>query len=884
MKTKSSLAQVIPKAQHRYRMLAFFGRTLERFTSWWLGSGFSPLTAQAHLAGLKRLEPWFLNRPKQRPEDLSVHDIGSTYRFYRKREPFSARAILAFGDFLQATDCLKPVPALRRIKPRAFLQYLDLPIFGDFVADFAAWSLACGYPVRTTANHLDTIRWLVPWFHRRGRRSIGDLTVDDISEAWRFCQKRRPFSAGAVRALGEMLKAQGRLRPGRPAPPTKSQAEIARFAEHLRTNLALAAETVYRHCLCLRRFLEFLRFDEGKTALNRLQLADVHRFIGWMARHYCRRSMPLVVGTARVFLRFKFMEGVLREPLHLWLDSVQGYRGERLPHPLPWSELQKLLRSMDRSTPIGARDFTILLLAASYGLRRSEVAALTLDDIDWRARTLRINQIKTRQGLLLPLTDEIANALVDYLRHGRRATTCRQLFLRQPAPVRPLKATAVYHSLERAIRATRVAIKTTRFHALRHAFALRLLRQGTALSHISQVMGHRDLNSTSEYLRLDVEDLRQVALPAPRLSRNSGVKFGSHPKPSDSLSPVRRMRPMGSVTAPAWNGFRSFLSKPMEDFLALQRALGRKYEAQGWILRNLDRFLWERHPKGCAFTATMFDGWAAAEAATVSPTTRCHRMRLVRKFCVYLGRVAPNTFIPDSLSFPKEQPYQAPCLLSEDDVARLALAAVQKPRPTRTPEHPLRPHTMRLAILLLYCCGLRRGELLKLRLADMDSEQQVLRINQTKFNKSRLIPLSPSVGTELRKYLQLRLDHKTPMEPSAPLLWSGRPNRIGGAFSGTGLRFNWNQICRYAGVLNQRGRPPRIHDLRHSFAVAVLQRAYHTGDPQAALPRLARYMGHLGFQFTHHYLHLTQSVGVSANDRFRRFLAAAVSPQKGGAL
>ena len=130
MKTTSSLTQLCPEDQHRYRMLPFFGRIIERFTYWCLDRCFRPLTVRTHLAGLRRLESWFRAKQKRRPEDLSAQEINQAYRFYRYRRPFCARAILAFGDFLQAIDCLKPAPALCRIKPRAHWRYLALPIFG----------------------------------------------------------------------------------------------------------------------------------------------------------------------------------------------------------------------------------------------------------------------------------------------------------------------------------------------------------------------------------------------------------------------------------------------------------------------------------------------------------------------------------------------------------------------------------------------------------------------------------------------------------------------------------------------------------------------------------------------------------------------------------
>jgi site-specific recombinase XerD len=871
-------------------MLPFFGRIIEGFASWCLDRGFTPAKVRRHLAGLRRLVPWFHCKHKQSPEDLSVDDITDAQHFYRNRMPLLVKAVLAFGEFLQANDCLKPAQSLRRIKRQGYWRYRELPVFGSIVDGYADWCLSRGFSVLTISGHLATFRLLLPWFRRKHKRSVDELTTDDVAGLRRVYRPRNRHFAGALRELGDFLKAQNRLKPSEPVPLTPSEVEVTRFAVYLRKDLGLAESTVNRHRLCVGRLLRFLDFDKQKTILSELKLTNIDRFLCEMSRHYSRRSMQLVIGTLRGFLGFQFIRGMLRQPLHRQIDAAQVYRQEHLPRTLSWSELQRLLRNMDRSTPLAMRDFTLLLMAASYGLRRSEVAALTLDDVNWRARTVRITQIKTRQFLLLPLTDEVAEALVEYLKRGRPASTDRHLFLRQHAPAGPLAASGVGECLERAVRATGVPIETTRFHAVRHAFALRLLRVGTPLKHISEVMGHRDLNSTSEYLRLDIEDLRQVALPVPRLGKNSGMGFGGGLQPSSVTSPSRKRRPPGSVTASASKGFGSFLAKPMQDFLALHHALGRQYQTQEWFLRNLDFFLAEHHPTGRVFNAVMFNGWVK-EQAGVSPTTRCRSMRFLRKFCLYLARVAPKSFIPDPRTFPKEQPCQAPCLLSEGEVARLLKAALQKPRPVRGPEHPLRPHTMRLAVLLLYCCGLRRGELLKLRVADIDTERQMLRINQSKFHKSRLVPLSPSVNEELRKYLQRRRDYKTPIDPSVPLIWSGRPNQAGGAFTTTGLRLNWCQICRHAGVLNHRGRPARIHDLRHAFAVTVLQRAYEGGgDPQATLPRLARYMGHLGFEFTHYYLKLTEPLRVAVNDRFRRFLPAnLVTPgcgnlRKGGAL
>jgi integrase len=144
------------------------------------------------------------------------------------------------------------------------------------------------------------------------------------------------------------------------------------------------------------------------------------------------------------------MRGVLHQPLHTQIDSVRTYREERLPYPVQWRELQQLLRRIDRSTPLGSRDYAVLLLAATYGMRASDVANLTLADVDWRERKIQIVQCKTRQPLSLPLTDEVGAALVNYLQRGRPASACRQIFLRSLAPIAPLSLTGMSQTLRRA--------------------------------------------------------------------------------------------------------------------------------------------------------------------------------------------------------------------------------------------------------------------------------------------------------------------------------------------------------------------------------------------------------------------------------------------------
>lgn len=162
----------------------------------------------------------------------------------------------------------------------------------------------------------------------------------------------------------------------------------------------------------------------------------------------------------------------------------------------------------------------MFLLIATYGLRTSEVAGLRLDDIEWRAGRLRVARPKTQSPIVLPLTQEVGAALLDYLRHARPDLPCREVFLRVRAPAGPLAPTAVTEAFQVWTRHGALPITYQGPHCLRHSLAVHLLRQGTSLKAIGDLLGHRSAESTCVYLRLHVEDLRDAALDLPEEARS----------------------------------------------------------------------------------------------------------------------------------------------------------------------------------------------------------------------------------------------------------------------------------------------------------------------------------------------------------------------------
>jgi integrase/recombinase XerD len=231
---------------------------------------------------------------------------------------------------------------------------------------------------------------------------------------------------------------------------------------------------------------------------------------------------------------------------------------------------------------------------------------------------------------------------------------------------------------------------------------------------------------------------------------------------------------------------------------------------------------------------------------------------------------------PTCLAF-RSRAAQLPRLVSEAEMALILQAARQLP-PSRT--NPLRAETIELGLLLLYCCGLRRGELLRLKLSDIDRNQCLLSIVETKFHKSRLVPLDPTVVGYLEHYLQQRGRRKLPMTPDSFLLWSGRHSPQ--VYAANSLVSLWRRLCVTVKVLDAHGHPPRLHDLRHGFACNALQRWYTQGvDVQTKLPHLATYLGHVSVASTYYYLQLTPELRQSASQRFHQHFGSLITLDEG---
>jgi len=286
----------------------------------------------------------------------------------------------------------------------------------------------------------------------------------------------------------------------------------------LRQHRGLSPATLYFHRRWGARFLQHLADHLPAGDLGRLTAPVVDSFVLPLAPTVGRGTQSQMVQAVRGVLRHLCRTGRVAADLAPLVHGPRRYALATLPTTLSPAEVGRLLDGVDRSSARGRRDYAVLLLLATYGLRAGEVARLRLDDLDWRTNLLRLRRAKVGGELCLPLTAAVGNALLAYLRAGRPRTPHREVFVRHDAPHTPFRqSSAIYQIVRQAFDRIGLAAPHRGPHVLRHARATALVRQGCSLKVVGDLLGHRHPDSTLPYTKLAVEDLREVALEVPEL-------------------------------------------------------------------------------------------------------------------------------------------------------------------------------------------------------------------------------------------------------------------------------------------------------------------------------------------------------------------------------
>ena len=264
----------------------------------------------------------------------------------------------------------------------------------------------------------------------------------------------------------------------------------------------------------ITRFLHYLD-SHGIASVKEILASTLSRFVTSCA-HLKPATLAHLVSSIRSFLRYLYMAGSIDSNMVESVPKIRVRSDEHIPSVWKSEDVDALLAAVDRSSPCGKRDYAILLLAVRLGMRVSDIRNLRFENLLWEQARIEINQTKSSEPLTLPLTEEIGNALIDYLRYGRPVSQLREVFLRANAPFKPFSHdNNLYYIVTRYRRraAIKLPIKNRKgMHSLRHTMASRLLEAGIPLETISGIMGHFSMDTTRIYTKVNIEALQSVAI------------------------------------------------------------------------------------------------------------------------------------------------------------------------------------------------------------------------------------------------------------------------------------------------------------------------------------------------------------------------------------
>ena len=300
--------------------------------------------------------------------------------------------------------------------------------------------------------------------------------------------------------------------------PTTYASLVPAYLEFVRHHRG--RRTTHQQEDALGRFCRWMT-AAGLTDLHQLTPGRLRDFVASLG-HFRPATIAVQASALRGWLGYLHLKGLLEIDLAQAVVRPRIYRLSAPPQIFDKATVERLLASVNRSTPLGRRDYAMLLLAARYGLRSGDIRKLRLEDIRWREQRIVLIQSKTQQPLELPLLADVDDALTDYLRHGRPSCDAREIFLRHTRPIAPFAhGNSHWAVMARALRGAGITGGGPRrgFHRLRHSLATDLLGGGVPIDVIADVLGHSSVDTTRRYAQVDLTGLRSVALSEAEVCR-----------------------------------------------------------------------------------------------------------------------------------------------------------------------------------------------------------------------------------------------------------------------------------------------------------------------------------------------------------------------------
>lgn len=540
-----------------------------------------------------------------------------------------------------------------------------------------------------------------------------------------------------------------------------------------------------------------------------------------------------IVFVLRNSLAFFYEVGLTEKDLSTVVPTVRYDHTSKLPSVYSETELNHMLESIDTSTPKGKRDYAMLLLVDCTGMRSSDATSLTFSSLGWDNDRIDIVPQKTgKNHQIFPLYPELGAAIMDYLFNGRPVPDQKfedYVFLTDVPPYRKMHVSTFASIVHKSFEVAGIDISNRKAgpHAIRHSLATTMINKGKPITEIAKALNHTSIQTTTIYAKVDISSLSKCPLDVPEYNEYTDFDIDERL----GVPVVGR------------------LAHHIADYILYQRTMGKKAESDEKHLRNLSKFSLEYDLSASLLPEIMVQAWCQRHE-TEKANTHCKRILSLRLFAVYLCNLGYDVFIPEVPVFKQRWITFSPHIYSDEELERFFKAADTLNITVYSCFYGRKRYLSTLFRLLLGC-GLRISEALAILPSDIDFDQSVVRLRETKNDKQRIVPMSKSLNVQLNSFIE---DNGIGNDTTVFSKKNGQP-------MSAEVIYQWFRRILDKADIEHNGKDfgPRVHDFRHTFAVRSLNKMLSDGIPfYSALPILKDYLGHSDITATEKYLHLAK--------------------------
>lgn len=404
------------------------------------------------------------------------------------------------------------------------LTKLEAGPFGPYLPDLVTMLQQQRYAIHTIQKYLHSADAFGRWLKTQ-QISFSAIDEDTVNRYISSLKRRKvrscphgalPHKAVGLAHLLGLLRQQNIVTSSQPVNAVNpGEKLLSEYDQYLERTAGAADGTRRKYLYFARRFLAFA-FSAATPEFSQLRAETITAFVQkeTTSRQGAGRKCP--GSAARIFLRYLLTQGLISAGLESAIPRGRLWKHASLPEHLSPEEISRVLEACADGTAIGRRNYAILLLLSRLGIRALEAAQLQIDDVDWRTGCIVIRVSKNHRERNLPLSEDVGQALLDYLQNGRPQTGSRNIFLEHTAPFHPLKtSSAITKAIKRLLKKTGIERRSSGAHLFRHTAASQMVCRGATFKEVADVLGHQSLQTTGIYAKLDLAALSQVALPWP---------------------------------------------------------------------------------------------------------------------------------------------------------------------------------------------------------------------------------------------------------------------------------------------------------------------------------------------------------------------------------